>query len=351
MPNSQLYYRLVALWVFCEAFLGGIIHALKLPVSGLIVGSCAVCCICLVGHFVPRRGAVLQATFSVAVFKMLLSPQSPLPAYFAVFFQGLFGEILFLSRRFYILSCVLLGIIALTESGIQRILVMTLLYGKDFWTALNAFIGSFAGQNPMQPTDYAAYLAGAYILIHVFVGLLVGSVAAILPNRLAQWRAQYPLLPLADNLLEGNKMPFEPTKKQGRMARLLKNSFVLLWLALLLAYVQAYFQIGSTSLLPKSLLGGILLRALFLLLGWYFFLSPLLGFLLKKWLRYKQKQTQIQIIVENISVILPQIRAIATRAWQQTTALNGFARILVCLKIIVSHAVSEPPELPESQSE
>ena len=39
--DKQVYYRLIALWIFCEAVLGGIIHGLKLPVSGLIVGSCS----------------------------------------------------------------------------------------------------------------------------------------------------------------------------------------------------------------------------------------------------------------------------------------------------------------------
>ena len=53
--NQQLYYRLIALWVVCEALLGGIIHGFKLPVSGLIVGSSAVVCICLIAHYVPSR--------------------------------------------------------------------------------------------------------------------------------------------------------------------------------------------------------------------------------------------------------------------------------------------------------
>src|ERR1041385_8287233 len=99
-PNV-IYYRLIGLWVLCEAMLGGIIHAAKIPVSGLIVGSCAVVCICLIAFYNSTKGAIIKATIIVAVFKMILSPQAPPLAYLAVFFQGIMGELLFGKRKFY----------------------------------------------------------------------------------------------------------------------------------------------------------------------------------------------------------------------------------------------------------
>src|SRR5258707_13313612 len=114
--DKLIYYRLIALWVLCEAMLGGIIHGFKIPVSGLIVGSCAVICICLIAWYVPAKGAIIKATLIVAIFKMMLSPQAPPPAYIAVFFQGLMGELLFWRKKIFPLACVLLGILALLES-------------------------------------------------------------------------------------------------------------------------------------------------------------------------------------------------------------------------------------------
>src|SRR5689334_22361641 len=93
--DSIVYYRLVALWVLNEAVFGGIIHGLKIPVSGLVVGSCAVICICLIAWYVPKKGAIIKAMVIVAIFKMMLSPQAPPPAYVALFFQGAMGELLF----------------------------------------------------------------------------------------------------------------------------------------------------------------------------------------------------------------------------------------------------------------
>ena len=63
--GQHTYYRLVALWVLCEAMLGGIIHGFKIPVSGLVVGSCAIACISLIAWYAPAKGAILKATLIV----------------------------------------------------------------------------------------------------------------------------------------------------------------------------------------------------------------------------------------------------------------------------------------------
>mgnify|MGYP000349605185 FL=1 len=123
----SIYYRLIALWVLCEAMLGGIIHGLKLPVSGLFVGGAAVIIISLMAYYTPQKGSILKATIIVAIFKMMLSPQSPPPAYFAVFFQGLLAELVFFNRKFFTLSCFLLAVLSMVESAIQRILVLMII--------------------------------------------------------------------------------------------------------------------------------------------------------------------------------------------------------------------------------
>ena len=162
---GAIYYRLIALWVLCEAMLGGIIHGLKIPVSGLIIGSCAVLCISLIAWYVPNKGAIIKATLVVAIFKMMLSPQAPPPAYIAVFFQGTLGELLFFrNRKFYSLSCIILALLALLESGLQRILVLTIVYGNDLWTVINNFINGLTKQKTT--TNYSQLIAGGYVLLH-----------------------------------------------------------------------------------------------------------------------------------------------------------------------------------------
>ena len=129
--DKQIYYRLIALWVLCEAVLGGMMHAVKIPFTGIVVSSAAVICISLIAYYVPVKGAILKATIIVAIFKLMLSPHTPPTAYVAVFFQGLMGQILFFNLRFFRLSCILLAVLALVESPIQRIIVVTVLYGDN----------------------------------------------------------------------------------------------------------------------------------------------------------------------------------------------------------------------------
>src|ERR1700722_18894783 len=142
----MVYYRLIALWILCETMLGGVIHGAKIPAAGLILGSCAIICISLIAYHVPSKGSILKATLIVAIFKMMLSPQAPPTAYIAVFFQGLMGEALFWNKKIYSVSCLFFGILVLLESGLQRMLVLTILYGKDLWQAINTFINGLTGQ-------------------------------------------------------------------------------------------------------------------------------------------------------------------------------------------------------------
>src|ERR1700741_38442 len=139
-PRSLIYYRLIALWALCEAMLGAIIFTFRIPVSGLVIGSCAVVCISLIAWYVPAKGAIIKATLIVAIFKMMLSPQAPPPAYIAVFFQGLMGELLFWNRKYFRLFCVILALLAMVESAFQRVVSITIIYGNDFWTAVNGFL-------------------------------------------------------------------------------------------------------------------------------------------------------------------------------------------------------------------
>jgi len=318
--DKQTYYRLIALWVICETVLGGIIHGFKLPVSGLLVGSCAVICICLIAWYVPEKGAILKATVTVAIFKMMLSPQSPLPAYVAVLFQGIAGEFIFLNRKYFRFSCLLLGIVALFESGIQRILVLTVLYGTNFWKAVNEFISGLTRDKEI--TNYSLYLAGGYVLIHVLAGAATGWMAGTIPRKIKVWRSER-------NPMEGNHI--SPAKdaaanqdeivKPGTRKR--KTGLLIAWILLLGIYVQSESGIGE-PLLPAHLVVNILVRSFLIVLTWYFLVAPVLLHVLTKWL--KKQQLKSQHILREIVVLLPVMRQLVQRSWQHTQGKRGWSR-------------------------
>src|SRR5687768_5451737 len=125
--DNNLYHRLFALWVVCEAFAGGIMHAARIPFTGMIVSSLGVTCIILIAYYIPSRTRIIEATIIVASFKLLLSPHSPPTAYIAVFFQGYMGQLLFMSNRHFKVKAIVLAVLSLVEASIQRILVLLIL--------------------------------------------------------------------------------------------------------------------------------------------------------------------------------------------------------------------------------
>jgi nucleoside-triphosphatase THEP1/ABC-type thiamin/hydroxymethylpyrimidine transport system permease subunit len=324
-----IYYRLIALWVLNEAMLGGIIHGLKIPVSGFIIGSCAVVCICLIAWYVPKKGAIIKATIIVAVFKMMLSPQSPPPAYIAVFFQGLMGELLFWNRRFFKVPCLLLAVLALVESGLQRILVLTIIYGYDLWKVINDFINGLTKQKTT--TNYSLLIGSGYVLLHLATGLLVGWWASILPGRIGKWSKEE-----GNKIIISNSVTADVPVLSKRKKRL-KKSLFFIWIILVLLYIQSYFKIG-TPLLPSHISLKILLRSFIIVLSWYFIIGPLLKQLLHYWLQ--KRKTKSQQDIEQVLQLLPVTQQLVTQSWRRTTSKKGWKRITAVSKMILVNALN-----------
>jgi hypothetical protein len=307
--ERPVYYRLIALWVMVEAVLGGMIHGLKLPVSGLIVGSCAVLCICLIAYYVPARGAILKATVVVAIFKMMLSPQSPPAAYLAVFFQGaVMGQLLFTSHRFFKLSCILLGFLALTESAVQRIIVLTVLYGTGFWKAVSEFFNKLTGESTL--TNYSLLLVVGYLFIHVVTGIIVGWIAGNFAERSGQWKLRN------HQFITSESHPELLKPKTNKY----KTGLLIVWLILLALTLQSYFRIG-TPLLSSNIIVRILVRSVLIFLTWYFIVSPLLVYLLKKWLRLQQ--TKLHKTIREVVALLPYTQAVLWTSWKLSSGIRA----------------------------
>jgi hypothetical protein len=322
--GKQTYYRLIALWVLCEAMLGGIIHAFKIPVSGLVVGSAAVICICLVAYYVPGKGNILRATVIVSIFKMILSPQAPILAYLAVFFQGVTGELLFWNKRFYKLSCLLLGLAALLESGLQRIIVLTVVYGNDFWKVINDFINNLSGQKTF--TNYSLYLAIGYVVLHLITGVIVGWWAGIIPDRVLHWSNQY------RNRWVKSEHAKQITSAKKNKSRWLKKGIVFIWIILILLYLQSAFKIGK-PILSSQLPLQILVRSVIIILTWYFLVGPLVSLVLKKWLEKRQLKSNQE--VAEISALLPLVKTAMIESWKASSSAKGIRRIIFWGKLIL----------------
>ena len=332
---GSVYFKLTALWVLCEAMLGGMIHGLKIPVSGLLVGSCAVVCICLLAWYVPARGTILKATLTVAVFKMMLSPQAPPPAYIAVFFQGLLGELLFSFRRkYFFIACLLLAVLSLLESGLQRILVLTIVYGNDLWKVVNDFINGLTQQT--STTNYSLWLGTVYVGVHFLVGIIVGWWAAVLPAKIKKWQTKGTYLFTQEDIAS-MEIPLRKKKK-----RWFRKIMFISWIVLLLLYLQSYFQIGL-PLLPTAAIFKILIRSVLIILGWIFIVGPVLKFILHRWLQ--NKQTKLKSDIQAIVSLLPSTQKLVLCSWKKAgIQRKGWQRIRTFFEILLANTLQESTE-------
>ena len=328
--SKQVYYRLIALWVTCEAFAGGIMHAAKLPFTGMTVSSLAITCIVLIAYYVPSRSAIIKATIIVAIFKLMLSPHSPPTAYIAVFFQGFMGQLLLRNRRYFNISAVVLAVLALVESAIQRILVLLIFSGTEFWNAVNQFIQKLTGQKEL--TDLSFRLAIGYIIIHAIVGIFVGASAVRLAKLSTGWKTSYPSL-----IIDKENTETAIVTKKENQKRKLRPVFVIILLTLLALYAQSYID-PKHAFIPSNIIVNIFLRSIIILLTWYLIAGPLIMFLIKRSLGLQQQKYKQEI--NEVMLLLPRTRYIFRQAFKLSESTKGFGRIKLFFKILLINVLS-----------
>ena len=323
--EKQDYLRLVAFWVVCEAFAGGIIHAIKLPFSGMIISSLAVFCIVMIGKYFPKKGNIIKATILVCIFKLMLSPHSPPTAYIAVLFQGLAGELLFRLKLRLRIASMLLAFLALVESAIQRILVLWILYGSKFWDAVDKYLEKFSGSG--SAGSLPAKIALGYIILHAITGLGVGYYISVLANNA---KGNH-FISTSDQHNVELKLPL---KKRGR--KKIKWTFVILWLVMASLLVYGYAFPSAAVISGKSAL-WVIFRAATIVMVWYYLISPLL----MAWFRKKMESSKGRNMesFQIIHSLLPSTQKIFYESWNASSNKTGLKRLHKFLQLLTAGMV------------
>jgi len=181
--NFSAVNRVTALWAFSEAALGGLLHAFRIPFSGLFICGAAIIFISLIGHFSKRRWEIIRSTLIVVLVKVIISPNTPLNAHLAVLVQGLVGQLLFLTKQFPRISSLLLGIIAASYSAVQKFVLLTIVFGFTLWESFDQFGNSIMKIFFPDSADIkiSFWIIGVYTFIHLLGGIVAGIIAGKLP--------------------------------------------------------------------------------------------------------------------------------------------------------------------------
>ncbi len=314
--------KITALWAFSESAFGGILHALKIPLRGIILNSAAVLFISLIAYFSKNSKEILKSTLIVILIKSLVSPYSPITAYFSVAFQGLVGYIVFISKNYFRISALLLGVITLFFSGIQKIIVLTLLFGNTLWKSINLFIKQlskeFFGLEVNSEINFGFLLIGLYIIIHVAAGILIGFYAGTLPKKINLYKIQIP-----EDLLSEitNEIPQKNKKKKNWLLRPTGIIIIFISLSVLIfSYISP-----STSDVGSSEIIIMLIRSITIMIIWFALIGPLIRKLLQKYLLMKKSFCADE--VNEIMELFPQFKKVIAFCWKISSEKKGFRRI------------------------
>ncbi len=333
--NEELIIsRITSLWAFSESALGGILHAFRIPFRGMVISGAAVIFISMIGYFSKKRGNVLKALLMVLIVKGLVSPHTPPAAYAAVILQGILGEILFFSKKLFRLSALLLGIFTLLFSSIQKIFILTIVFGNTLWESIDEFAGIII--NNFTPQDYATEFNFSYLLIsfylglHLLLGALIGWTAGKLPN---QTKNILPINIFEFNSFNSKKNKFLNDKAVQKRWRQRPSSILLIAFILVLVIISYFYpELGSNK---ATEIIFMVLRALLILIIWYSLLGPLA---LKFFRRFLKKKENLHITeINNIIDSFPHLRALVSYSWKISSPDKGYKRIKTFLTNLISY--------------
>ena len=319
--NTVLYYRLIGLWVVCEAFAGGIMHAFQVPFTGMIVSGLSVTCIILIACYIPGKFAISKACFIVIIFKLMLSPHSPPTAYVAVFFQGMMGQFLFSNKKYFKTKAIVLGLFSLVESAVQRLLILLIVYGNNFWQAVDEFLQKTFKQQ--STSGYITWIAWGYIIIHAIVGIVVGIMAYNIAKNAIKWK-QYAII--------NATIETPPATKEKKGSFRIKPLLILIWLLLATLLLESILYPGNSILSSYQVL-NIFIRALLIIIGWLYIISPLLLKILQKIISRKKQKLNAQFL--QVQKIIPEIKLIFSYSLAASKKYNGIKRIKLFIKILL----------------
>ncbi len=312
--STTAVFRLTTLWAFSECALGGIMHAFKIPLTGIFLGGFAVLCIGLLAHLSERNMTViLRSTLLVILVKAIVSPHSPPQAYLAVGFQGVAGALILCNLRPAMFAACLFGFVSLVESALQKILVLLLFFGKSLFEAFDLFmidvLEIFGVQSQV---SWSKIAVGCYLGLYAVVGLALGFWITKLPGQLEKKAAEYTGIALST---------------ESATASVSKNS-TRKWLFPLavLAFIVLTFLLASGKTFGGQRALYAVARTAAALLAWFLFVQPLVTYFFKKWT--KRKSEAEKGVLLQIMEFFPELRSKARGLYRHISGKHkGWRRL------------------------
>lgn len=315
--NSKIIARLTALWALSEAGLGGVLHAIQLPFTGIFVGGFAIVLISLISYFAEDKwNTVFRSLLVVLIIKLAVSPHSPPTSYIAVSFQAFMAVLIYSNLGLNKWSAMLLGVVTLIESALQKLLVLSLLYGKSLWEALDSFSTYITGRMGFFGSLVSfTTLVSIYLWVYALLGLIIGYIIFDIVRYLEvnQGNVKYQI-----QAIEFDSEVGIAKKRRGSWRKWVVFAMTFM---LILSY---FFFVSEGASVWKNWV-YIFVRSSGILLLWYYVVSPLFKKYFTRFL--ERKQYKVQNEIDETLTLLPYLRKVTRLAWQENIEEKGLNKL------------------------
>lgn len=332
--NSIIIYRIIAIWALSESALGGVLHLLKIPFVGLLIGGVSALLISLLASIQVKRGTIIKALLIVVSVKAFVAPYAPLNSYLALILQGFIGEALFYSKRFYSVSAILLAIITALLGAFQKILVLTLLFGMNLWLAIDSFMNSVVKQcAPSGQADikFSYIIVGVYVLLHLLGGIFFGLIAMRIPRWIKEKKEFIEINPVVETVVEVKS----GDKRKKKLWYRRKSGIIFLSISTVII-ILSYLLPGLGNGLGSQMI-IMILRSLLITFFWFYLIAPLVIKLFMKFInRSKMKYSED---VNKVIEILPNLKAVVKSSFSKSGSYKGLKRIKEFISSVLAFVI------------
>jgi len=334
--------RITVLWALSESALGGVLHAINIPFAGLFIGSGAVIFISLLIYYSEDRRTVFRSVMVVLLIKVGVSPHSPPLSYFAVALQGAVGYLMVLPGRMFRVTVFLFGITVLFLSSVQKILLLTIIYGKNLWASIDQ-LGFFITEKIPYVSSMgktSLWLIGGYALLHVLAGAAAGYFAGTLPARVEQ--SSTPVLIHAAEPVPEFPVKKNKGKRKGNWFRRPSTLLVAALAAVITGLTYIYPDFFENAALRALVM---IIRSVLIMGLWIFVISPMVTRGYQKF--FQNRKGKYAGEVDRVLADFPRLRAVVAGNWKCTAGLTLHLRIKRALASILVHILRNDTGGPE----
>jgi len=336
LSNSTPITKLIILWAFSESALGGMLHALRIPLTGLFVGGSAVIFISLIAHFSKNKTSIIKATLLVLIIKFVVSPYTPLPAYFSVFAEGLLGFLFFNLLNLKKTAPILLGFFALLFSSFQKVIVFTVLFGMTFWESIDIFVEFVLKQLSISANldiSFSYLIIAIYVITHIGGGIFAGITAINIPKWVRNFAHE-----IDYSMIIPNESVEKKSKKRKQKFWYQKSSGIIFIILAVLLVILSYTTSAFDSNLPLKI-AIMFVRSVVITSLWFLIIAPYAMKFVQNIL--SKKKSEYSIEVENIINLLPEMKAAVQYSWKESKNKNCLNRIKLFLSYLFVITLSE----------